>query len=130
MGDNLGVGVRHEPVTSLEHLTAQLLVVFDDPVMDHGEAPSAVEVWMGVRLGHPAVGGPASVTQADRARRERRAGLSNRADGLFERRDPVPSNGDPPRVVAPIFQLAKALQNDLGGIVSLTNVAKYSAHAR
>lgn len=48
-----------------QELLPQGAVIFDDAVMDQGQAAGAVGVGVGVRVAGDAVGGPAGVADAD-----------------------------------------------------------------
>ena len=107
-------------------------MVFDDAVVDDGESPLAIEMRVGVGLGHAAVGRPPGVPQGRVAARQLRRGLADLADVLFDQQpswgSPVLVAGDPPRVVAAILELLQPGQHQLGGFVAATDVAEYAAH--
>ena len=78
---DLGVGLGGElGALGLEPL-AQVGPVLDDPVEHDVHAARAVGVRVGVGLGHAAVGGPARVADAGRARA---GGRSRRGDGVAQ----------------------------------------------
>ena len=60
VGDHFSIGFRSERVTAALQRLFNLLVVFDNAVMHHGDVIAAV-VRMGIGLGGFAVGGPARV---------------------------------------------------------------------
>ena len=66
MGDHLGVGLGRELDAAALQLGAQLGEILDDAVVDDRHAVG--RVGMGVDLVRPAVGRPAGVADADRAR--------------------------------------------------------------
>src|SRR5690606_30424547 len=130
VGDHFGVGFRGEGVAEVGELLAQCTVVFDDAVMDDGQAFR--EMGVCVAFGGFAVGGPAGVGDAQVA-----------VDGfLFQgvfqfddlahgagAFDAVAGGqyGDAGRVVAAVFQAAEAFDED-GGDVAFGDGAYYSAH--
>ena len=67
MGDYLRVRFGYEHAALRLQLSAQLLVVLDDAVVDDGDMPFHVRVRMGVDVVWFAVGCPARVTDADGA---------------------------------------------------------------
>jgi len=106
--DDLGVGVGGEGVADLFLLPAQLLVVFDDAVVDDGNR-SIAQVGMGVALARDAVGGPAGVGDAEVAADGREAqGFCQVCDLAFgaQALDVVMAvdEGDPGGVVAAVFE--------------------------
>src|SRR5690606_2109410 len=62
VGDYFGVGFRGEVIAQLLELLTQLVVVFDDAVVDYGQPLGHMGV--GVVFGRFAVGGPAGVGDA------------------------------------------------------------------
>ncbi len=64
LGDDLGVGLAEEAHASGLQLGAQLLVVLDDAVVDHRDAPVRAHMGVGIDLGGGAMGGPAGVGDA------------------------------------------------------------------
>ena len=65
VGEDLGIGVGEEVVAGGEELGFEVGVVFDGAVVDEGEETGLVEVRVGVGVGGFAVGGPASVADAE-----------------------------------------------------------------
>ena len=64
VGDHLGIGLGGEPSAVIQQPVAQVGPVLDDPVEHDLNALGGVPVRVGVRLGHPAMGGPARVAYA------------------------------------------------------------------
>ena len=64
VGDDFGVGLRAKLVAVALELVPQLLVVFDDAVVHHGDAVAGT-VRMGVGFARLAVGGPTGVGDAE-----------------------------------------------------------------
>ncbi len=130
--DGLGVGLRGEQVTEALEPLAQLLVVLDDAVVHHRQL-LAGEVRMGVGLAGHAVGGPASMGDAQAT--EQRL-LHQR---LFQRGDladaaaatqlaVVGVDRHAGAVVAAVFEALEALDEN-GTDITLGNRADNSAHA-
>ncbi len=131
MRDHLGVGFRGERVAGLLQLVAQLFVIFDDPVVDDGQA-IVRDVRVRVALGRHAVRGPARVRDADLAVR----GI--RLDGVLEHLDLADraqalelggavEHGDAGGVVAAVFEPAQSLHQD-GDDVALSDGSDDAAH--
>src|SRR5258708_1076190 len=68
VGEHLGVGLRAERVAGRAQPLLEVEIVLEDAVVHHDEAALAVRVRMGVLLRGAAVGRPARVADADRAR--------------------------------------------------------------
>ena len=119
VGEDLGVGLRLEPVTVRDQLVGQLHVVLDDPVVDEREAARAVEERMGVLLARAAVGRPAGVADAGgrtTGRALRTLGEVVEGPGAVGgpgTPDPVfgcADQGDACRVVAPVLEPCEAVE--------------------
>src|SRR5690606_36165812 len=130
VGDYFGVGFRGEGVAQLLELLTQLVVVFDDAVVDYGQPLGQVR--MGVVFGGFAVGGPAGVGYAQVAVN----GCS--FQGIFQLDDLADcagafdavaggQDGDAGGVIAAVFEAAQAFYED-GGDVAFGDGAYYSAH--
>ncbi len=135
--DHLGVRLGFQAVAREIEGVAELAVVRDDPVVDEGQAAAAVEMRVGVRLGHPAVGGPAGVSHPDRARGQRDGRLADLADVPLQGHVAPARDRDPPRVVAAILELLEPAQDDARGVRAgaaasrdVPDVAEDSAHGR
>ena len=118
MGNHLGVGLAEELVAARHQLGAQLAIVLDDAVVNDVDAPGAVLVRMRVLERRTSVRRPARVADADRARR-RALGLDLAGEvsdlvGVLDRRDVAVrvDDRDPGRVVAPVLETAKAVEQD------------------
>ncbi len=109
-GGDLGIGLGRECVALRGQFLAQRLEILDDAVVHDGEARRGVR--MGVRFVRLAVGRPARVADADRARQRRRRELRLEVlelalgapaldPAVFERRDPG-------RIVAPDIRAASS----------------------
>ena len=114
-------------------LFAQLFVIFDDPVVDDGQAAER-DVRVRVALGRHAVRGPARVRDADLAVR----GI--RFDGVLEHLDLADraqalelggavEHGDAGGVVAAVFEPAQSLHQD-GDDVALSDGSDDAAHLK
>ena len=67
MRENFRVGFALEDVAEFDQAGSQRGVVFDDPIVDHGDLSVAVHMRMGVGIGGTAVGRPARMPDADRS---------------------------------------------------------------
>ena len=144
MGDHLRVGVGAEDHALGLELLAQAAVVLDDAVLNHRHLATAIEVGVGVALLGLAVGGPTGVANAAVARgadgveagREvdqlalgPQAGelagfaLGATSRGLNRGRNRGQASG----VVAAVFQLAQALEQQ-GGSLPRTDHRNDAAH--
>ena len=118
--NHLGVGLGTEHDTLGLQLLAQNPVVLDDAVLHHRHPARAIEVGMGVALLRLAVGGPAGVTDAAQARGAGGLEALAEIDELALGPQAVQATGgsagrhlnggDASGVVAAVFQLAQALQ--------------------
>jgi hypothetical protein len=109
MGNNLGVGIRAELRAFLLQLLAQFAEILDDAVVDDCEPVGGVG--MRVAFGRPAVGRPAGMADADRAR-ERLAGeprleIAQLAFGAPASKLPAFQRGDAGGIVASVFEPLK-----------------------
>src|SRR5690606_29548376 len=130
VGDYFGVGFRGEVVAQLLELLTQLVVVFDDAVVDYGQPFGHMGV--GVVFGRFAVGGPAGVGDAqvavDGFFLQGIFQLDDLADGAGAF-DAVAGgqDGDAGGVIAAVFEATQAFYED-GGDVAFGDGAYYSAH--
>ena len=83
VADDFRVGLRGEGVAEGNKVALQLGVVFDDAVVDDRQPAVAIEVRVGVGVGHAAVGRPARVAQRGPTARQTRRRLADLADVLF-----------------------------------------------
>ena len=115
--ERLGVGVRRERVALGGDLRAQLDVVLEDAVHQHGEAAVLGQERVRVALLHPAVRGPAGVAHADRGRgREvarRRAQVRDRADGPCALEPGVGDHHHAGGVVPAVLEMLESRQDEL-----------------
>ncbi len=102
---DLGVRLGEELCALGQQLLAQLGVVLDDAVVDHGQAALVRHVRVRVDVGGPAVGGPAGVADAHEA---------GGHGALLELLGEV---GELARLLA-VVQLAAVHHGDAGGVVS------------
>ena len=130
VGDDFGICVADDGEAARLELAPQLQVVFDDAVVY--DRDGAGDVGVRVDLRRAAMRGPPGVPDANRARealfRERVlevAKLADRADDLYA---VVRMNGEAGRIVAPVFQSPKPVEQDRRRLV-VTNVTNDSAHA-
>ncbi len=130
--DHLGVGVALELVTGLEQLRLEVDPVLDDPVVNHDHIAVAVEVGMGVSCVGGAVSGPPCVTDPGvgltRALPVHQSLQVGDSTGLFQDRErPAMIEGDPCRVVAPVFESGQTRHQDVDH-GSGPDVSNNSAH--
>ena len=136
MNSDLGIGVAGELHPRGFQLGAQRRVVFDDPVVHDRDLARGVAVRVGVAVGGPAVGCPASVTEPGAASETGVVCLVER--GLQIGQPPRPASHrqttmpveqrDPGRVVTPVLHPAQRVDNDVTGR-TLPDVADDSAHS-
>ena len=67
-----------------DELATERRVVFDDAVVDHRQPALAIQVWVGVGVGDPAVGRPARVTQRRSPARQAGRRLADLACVFFD----------------------------------------------
>ena len=131
LGHHLGVGVAVEVAALGQKLVLQLLEVLDDAVVHDRDAVGGDG--MGVALGGLAVGRPARVADADRARQrlaaEPRLEVHKLALGAPALDVAVDQGGDAGRIVAAIFQALQRLDQQ-GGDGSLADDSDDAAHGR
>ena len=130
VGDQLGVGVRLHRATRGLELLPELAVVLDDAVVHDRHAARAMG--MGVALRGLAVGGPARVsdaeTSADRVVAQRAFEIRELPQGAADFDRAVVEDGDARRVVAPVLQSTKAVDQDVHGALVASDVADDSTH--
>lgn len=68
VGEDFGVGLRVENMSTFNQLVAQDLIILDDPVVDEVKPTRFVGMGVGIFAGDCAVRGPAGVADADRSR--------------------------------------------------------------
>ena len=130
--DDFGIGLRRKLETVSPQFLAQLLIVFDDPVVDNSQ-PVAGHVRMGVDLRGLAVGCPAGMGNAQVAR-ERVCFHGIAECGNFTHfpsaLDTVVAtdDGHTGRIISPVFQTAQTLKKDTLN-VPFRNRAYNSTHA-
>jgi hypothetical protein len=130
VGDDFGIGFGLEDIALGLQFGLERLVVFDDAVVDDGDA-TAGYMGVGIGLGYAAVSGPARMGDA------KLAGQGLRVKFGFELRHfahraaqadaAAVQHGDAGGVVAAVFKPAQALQQN-GGDVALRDGADDSAH--
>ena len=129
--ERLGVSVGDELHARGGELGAERLGVFDDPVVDHGDAVLCVGVRVRVGVVRLAVGGPAGVADADRGlgllRVELVPQVLHAAGRLGDLQPAAVDDGDARRVVAPVLEPVQPLDKH-GGRVALADVSDDSAH--
>ena len=117
VGEDLGVGLRTEPVPGFHERRAEGLVVFDDPVVDEREPAGLVEMRVGVGVVGLAVRGPARVADADRGQGasfsfNKSASAWMRPLHLRVSIWPPIDGGQPGGIVAAVFEPAQAVEED------------------
>ena len=133
VGNHFGVGLGDESVAFLLEFFFELQVIFDDSVVNHDDIASAVAMLVGIFLGRAAVRRPARVADAVGAIHgvqlqhvfevAKFAGSAANAEGLV-----IAINGEARRVIAAIFQLLQAFEND-GYRALRPHVTDNSTHA-
>ena len=122
--DNFGIGIGDKGSALCDELLFDLLVIFNDAVMDERDLLAA-SVRVRIDIRGFAVGGPAGVPDADRALRA--------ADGIHfigkicELNCIVDNNSDAGGVIAAVFQLGKPVQQHCR-TVALSDIANDSTH--
>ncbi len=116
--EHLGVGFAGKPMALGDELCAQGGIVFDDPVVHHGERRRTIQVRVRVLIGGTPVRRPACVADADVtvqrfAVREPLSESRKLALGLRpEQRAVIVDDGDPGRVVPAILQAPEGVHDD------------------
>ena len=133
--DHLGVSLRCEGLAVGDEGGAQGVRVFDDAVMDEGEAPVRAGVGVGVRDRGASVGRPAGVPDPGvRVGRGLRVELLGEVHELAERAAHVQvilgRQGDARRVVSAIFEARQAAEDNLATTLGrlACNMSNNSAH--
>src|SRR5690606_24683471 len=131
VGDDLGIGLRLELVAQRLEPLALFLVVLDDAVVDQRQLAVA-DVRVGIGLGHPAVGGPAGVADAEHAVEALGEGrllhLRHAAGAAHPAHAVRIGDGDAGRVIAAVLQALEALDQDRNHI-AIRDRANDAAHA-
>ena len=70
VGQDLGVGVAGQIVAPVGEQFPQCFIVFDDPVVDHGNFAIAPQMRMGIAVAGRSVSGPTRVANANCALRD------------------------------------------------------------
>jgi len=110
-------------------LATDHLVVLENAVVDDRKTSITVNMRMGIRLGHSAVGRPPRVADRHHGRRqpERRV-LAHFADTLLKRYLAASDARDAPGIVAAVFQRLERPQGQFGGGGLPTAVRENAAH--
>ena len=144
VGDHLRIGVGAEDNALGLELLAQAAVVLDDAVLNHGHLAAAIEVGVGIALLGLAVGGPTGVADAAVARGAHGLEAGREVDELALGPQAGElawfalgatgrglkgglNRGQACRVVAAVFQLAQALEQQ-GGSLPRTDHRNDAAH--
>ncbi len=118
-------------MSGFDQFVAELFVILDDAVVDHGQFAGAVCVRMGVFIVGNAVSGPARVTDADGGSWwlfvEQRLQIGELADCFHDVEAPVLDDCQSGRVIAAIFQ-APQLRKQYGSSLERAQVTNDSAH--
>ena len=138
MWHDLGVGLRRELMTLRLQLSAQLGEVLDDAVVHDVDLALAVGVRVRVDVRRLAMGGPASVPDAEMAGRHPCLELGDEVVdlglGLGDARPDQRSgpwrlqHGDPGRVIAAVLEAFQAVHEDRGGLL-IAQVTDDPAHS-
>ncbi|EHM55865.1 hypothetical protein HMPREF9080_00374 [Cardiobacterium valvarum F0432] len=130
VGDDFSVGVAVEGVAARAQLVADFLVVFDDAVVDDGDAIAA-HMRVGIPFAWHAVRRPAGVGNAARAAELLFLYFGDEArhftDGAAALNAAIVIDGESCRVIAAIFEAFQAFEQD-GGDVAFSNAGDDSAH--
>src|SRR5215470_12052182 len=106
MGNDFGIGIGLEACTASRKFVTQLMKIFDDAVMNHGD-PSG-HMRMRIDLVRSTVGGPAGVADAGLAEQrilhQPRFQVAEFALGATPGQTPVLKRGDSRRIIATVFQ--------------------------
>ena len=130
MGDDFGVGIAVEGVAARAQLVADFLVVFDDAVVDDGDAVAA-HMRVGIAFAWHAVRRPAGVGNAARAAELLFLHFGDKArhfaDGAATLDAATVTDGESGRVIAAIFEAFQAFKQD-GGDIAFSDAGDNSAH--
>ena len=133
MGNHLGISFRLEAHTRSRELLTQRAVIFNDPVLNHGDPAASVTMGVGVVLLWLSVRSPAGMTNPAKPRsplslhtRGEVLQLSFGTDAVQFR---VLQCGNARGVIAAVFQLPKSFQQERGRI-SRTNHRNDAAHIK
>jgi len=134
VGDDLGVGLARELVAQAGQLGAQLIVVFDDAVVDKCNAGIVFgrrEVRVGIVRRRGAVGGPARVGDAGEAVEaglfDLRFEVGHARGGARAGQAAIEVDGDAAGIVPAVFEPFQALDQD-GGDITLGDCTDDTAH--
>ncbi len=129
VGDDFGVGFGRELMAFGNQLLFQREIVLDDAVVDDDDFSGAIAVRVGVFFSGAAVGGPAGMADT--------VGAVERldADDLFKIAElalgaahlqtlAIARHSDARRVIAAIFKLAQALDDDLDDRLSCLHIPR------
>ena len=134
LGHHLRIRIGQEGNALTHQKGLQFPIVFNDPVVDHGDLAALAHLGMGIDIAGRPVGGPAGVTDAHGAL-DRRPVLElvgqylQPALSLVDRKG-VPIlviDSHPCRVIAPVLQSGQSFQKN-GSCLLLANIAYNSAH--
>lgn len=64
MSEDFGIGGRVELMPLVLELVSESIEVFNDAVMNHGDAPRGIEMGMRILMGGIAMSGPSGVTDS------------------------------------------------------------------
>ena len=130
MGDDFGVGITMEGVAARAQLVADFLVVFDDAVVDDGDAVAA-HMRVGIAFAWHAVRRPAGVGNAACAAELLFLHFGDEAghfaDSAATLDAATVTNGESRRVIAAIFKAFQAFKQD-GGDIAFSDAGDNSAH--
>lgn len=134
VGDDLGVGLARELVAQAGQFGAQLVVVFDDAVVDKCNARIVFgrrEVRVGIVRRRGAVGGPAGVGDAGEAVEaclfDLRFEVGHARGGARAGQAAIEVDGDAAGIVPAVFEPFQALDQD-GGDITLGDCTDDTAH--
>ena len=132
LSENLRVGLRLKLPALLFKLGFEFKIVFDDAVMDEGDAPARTRMGMGVCIGRRAMGRPAGMTYTHAPLRgadfvELLLKVAYPALRLDSGYLPVSAYGDARRIVTSVLQLLQTIDQYRRRTV-ISNVTNNSTH--
>ncbi len=129
MNYHLGIRIGLKSVACSQHLAAQLIMVFDYPVMDKRDPPRAIGMGMGIALSDSAMSRPPGMAETRGALGHRDLRLPNFAHLLLGQDTSIVTHRDSPGVVAQVLQATETVQNHVGRVRLAAGIRKDAAHS-
>ena len=128
------IGFTFKMVALFCQFPAQLHIVFNDAVMHHRKPSVIAGVGVGIGIRGSTVGGPAGMPDSGAARHQAAvlglfAQIGNSSGDLLNVNGSVLNHRNARRVIAPVFQLLQALQQNRRTVLG-TGVSHNSAHRK